>query len=328
MSPSYYPFPSPDAELGFQSPVKPREKSRNVKPGSIRDLLPYYLAYAEHEWHLAPKSVRCYREALERACKILGDIAPQELDFRNIVALKADLHAKHAGAYWTRTIVNSLRSFLRFCQLVLGLQVLDPKAIKLPAIPRRDVVFLTPEEIERFLIAIPVFDKNHRFNLGWLGFRSLVEVLLSTAMRISEALSVKRADINFETGVAQIIGKGNKQRSVFFTPRALGWIKEYVNYRSDDAEWLFVLPDRRPLPYEVVRTRFRTIRRLAGLHKVVTPHILRHTCATTLLFNGCPIGHIKEILGHDRLETTCRYYLGVDKTAAKEAHRKYLSFGV
>jgi hypothetical protein len=53
---------------------------------------------------------------------------------------------------------------------------------------------------------------------------------------------------------------------------------------------------------------------------------LRHTMATTLLFNGCPIGFIKEILGHDNLETTCQYYLGVDKKAAKEAHRKYLSF--
>jgi integrase/recombinase XerD len=60
----------------------------------------------------------------------------------------------------------------------------------------------------------------------------------------------------------------------------------------------------------------------------VTPHILRHTAATQLLFNGCPVGHIKAILGHERLETTCRYYLGLDQRAAKEAHRKYLSYDV
>jgi integrase len=55
---------------------------------------------------------------------------------------------------------------------------------------------------------------------------------------------------------------------------------------------------------------------------------MRHTAATQLLFNGCPIGHIKEILGHERLETTCRYYLGLDHRAAKAAHQKYLRYEV
>lgn len=54
--------------------------------------------------------------------------------------------------------------------------------------------------------------------------------------------------------------------------------------------------------------------------------VLRHTVAMTLLLNGCPIGHIKELLGHERLDTTCRYYLGVDLRAAKEAHRKFLRY--
>ncbi len=64
----------------------------------------------------------------------------------------------------------------------------------------------------------------------------------------------------------------------------------------------------------------------AHLRKKVTAHVLRHTVATTLLFNGCPIGHIKELLGHARLDTTCRYYLGVDVRAAKEPHGKFLRY--
>jgi site-specific recombinase XerD len=55
--------------------------------------------------------------------------------------------------------------------------------------------------------------------------------------------------------------------------------------------------------------------------------VLRHTVATTLLFNGCPIGHIEELLGHEWLDTTCRYYLGLDVRAAKEAHQKFLRYG-
>ena len=73
-------------------------------------------------------------------------------------------------------------------------------------------------------------------------------------------------------------------------------------------------------------TWFQRFRREAGIKKRVTAHVLRHTVATTLLFNGCPIGHIKEILGHENLMTTCNFYLGADKRAAKEAHRQYLDY--
>jgi integrase/recombinase XerD len=71
---------------------------------------------------------------------------------------------------------------------------------------------------------------------------------------------------------------------------------------------------------------FNRYREIAGIHKKITPHLLRHTAATQLLFNGCPIGHIKEILGHERLETTCRYYLGLDNRAAKRAFNQYLVY--
>jgi site-specific recombinase XerD len=71
---------------------------------------------------------------------------------------------------------------------------------------------------------------------------------------------------------------------------------------------------------------FARYRIKAGLTKKVSSHILRHTMATTLLFNGCPIGHIKELLGHERLDTTCRYYLGLDTRAAKAAHQQFLRY--
>ncbi len=305
-------------------PSGPFDKS--IAELTILAVLPQYLAYAEHEWRFSPKTLKSYTEAILRVVKAVGDIRPQQLTLNEVLALKTDLGQKNIGVYWTRGILNALRSFLRFCLIVLNLQVLDPKKITLPRIPKRQVVFLTPEEIEQFISAIPIYDKKRRFNLRWLCFRALVEVLLATGMRISEALRVQRLVVNFETGEAEIVGKGNKQRTIFFTPRAIGWIKEYINRRSDASEWLFVLPSGRSIRYDTVRKWFRRACQRAGLKKKVTPHILRHTCATTLLFNGCPIGHIKEILGHERLITTCEYYLGEDKKAAKDALRKYLQF--
>jgi len=138
--------------------------------------------------------------------------------------------------------------------------------------------------------------------------------------------SIRRTSLNILTGEAKIIGKGNRERVIFFTPRALAWTKEYLNCRRDQSEWLFARANGQAIGYDMVRFAFRFVRRRAGLVKKVTAHILRHTCATILLFNGCPIGHIKELLGHERLDTTCRYYLGLDKRAAKEAHGKFLSY--
>jgi integrase/recombinase XerD len=163
--------------------------------------------------------------------------------------------------------------------------------------------------------------------MKWLCFRTLVEVLLGTGARISEALSLRRSSINFQTGEATIIGKGNKQRVIFFSPRALGWVKEYVSRRKDSGDALFVVDRRgRPLLRPAAVTWFVRYRKMIRFPKPVSAHMFRHTVATTLLFNGCPIGHIKEILGHDRLITTCNFYLGADKRAAKKAHGKYLDY--
>lgn len=320
---------SGDAEMSPSSAM-PRSaisptRADGEQARTIRELLPYYIAFASHEWGFSPRTIKTYVEGIQRVLKVVGDITPEQIDFQRIVAVKADL--AHAGEYHVRQIVNSVRSFLRFSRLVLGLNVMEPKAITMPSIPKREVIFLKPIEIEQFVSAIPAYDeKTKRMDGRWLGFRCLVEVLLATGMRITEALSVKVADVKLDTGEAQIVGKGNKQRTVFFTPRALGWVREFVNRRSDHSEWLFVCPKGAPFTVNTVQKNFRFIRARSELSKRVSPHILRHTCATTLLFNGCPIGFIKEVLGHDRLETTCRYYLGVDKKAAKEAHQKYLNF--
>jgi integrase/recombinase XerD len=155
-----------------------------------------------------------------------------------------------------------------------------------------------------------------------------VEVLLGTGARISEVLSLDRRDVDSRSREVKIIGEGRKQRMLFFTDRALEWLGRYLSRRRDDEEPLFA-PGRSParrLGYDAVKNVFPRVARRARLQKRVTAHVLRHTVATTLLFNGCPIGHIKELLGHERLDTTCRYYLGLDVRAAGEAHRKFLRY--
>ena len=296
------------------------------RPATIAELVPYYLAYAKYELRYAAQTLESCHAHMRRIARSIGNIPPEGLTQGHVMRLKAEAASRGVGAHHTRGMIVTLRSFLRFCQLAAGIATLNPETIKAPRIPRREVVYLTKDEVRQFLSAIPLHGKSGRIKLTWLCCRALAEVLLGTALRISETLSLRRSSINFQTGEAMIIGKGNRERIVFFSPRALAWVKEYLSKRKDSHEALFVLAKKKPVSREAAQDWFRKVRVWSGIKKKVTPHMLRHTAATTLLFNGCPINHIKEILGHTNLETTCRFYLGTDKRAAKEAHRRYMDY--
>jgi integrase/recombinase XerD len=195
---------------------------------------------------------------------------------------------------------------------------------------KREVIYLTNKEVSKFVNAIRIYniqDGVRTINLHGLRFRTLIEVLLGTGMRISEALSVNISDIDFLKGEVMIIGKGNKQRTVFFTKQALWWVKKYIAIRDDNCEALFVThPKATRLKRSDIWRYFKRYTEQAGLDKKITPHILRHTFATNMLYNGCDIFTIKELLGHHDITVTTRAYIGIDKQKIKENHLKYLNY--
>jgi integrase/recombinase XerD len=286
-----------------------------------------FLAFATVELGFAPQTIAKYGECLRQVARWIGDLPVTELSKQHILALKSVMLSRNHSAGRQVCILAAVKRLLMFCQQDLGLPVMQPDSIALPKRPRREVAFLNPAEVERFLSSIEICNQNERPFEAGLRFRALVEVLLGTAMRISEALSLNRQEVDFVNREAVVMGKGNKQRTVFFTERSLFWIKRYLDLRQDAHPALFATQGGRSrLSRTDVWRPFVRCRRLAQIQKRVTPHLLRHTAATQLLLNGCPIGHIKEILGHERLDTTCRYYLGLDRRAAKQAHQKYLVY--
>lgn len=254
---------------------------------------------------------------------------PSSFTRNDLLFLKRRWLEKNLSASRQMSLLLSLRRFLQFCRDQKGVALtFNPDEIKAPTRPRREVVFLTPDEIDLFIATIPLQTNRGEVHHAGLRLRAVIEVLLGSAMRISEALSLNRDSIDFEKREARVIGKGNKERTVFFTDRALKWIRLYLSSRQDESPALFVCQNNKDrLRRDDLWRYFERHRKLAGIKKKLTPHILRHTAATQLLFNGCPVGHIKTILGHERLETTCRYYLGLDQRAAKNAHQQYLHYG-
>ncbi len=285
-------------------------------------LSPQFIDYLQYELSASKETIIKYRNNLswlQRDLYILQ--SPAELKLEHITLLKKRIIERGAGPCRVNSIIFSLRKFLAYCQEVHHLTTLNPKEIKPMKIPKREVTFLTVEEIKQLLESLDPKDIRE------LRMRALMELLLATGMRISEALSVNRNSIDPETKEVLIIGKGNKERTVFLNERALHWIDLYLDRREDSEAPLFITFGtlKRLTRYDLAK-QFRHYAVKAGIAKKITPHILRHTMATLLLKNGCDIRYIQEMLGHSDIETTAKYYLGTDKRSVKEAHSKYLKF--
>ena len=296
-------------------------------PAKLSVLTEKFLLYAQVELQFAPRSLAKYRDCLRHVGLMLGDRPMDSYGRDDLLLLKSKMLAKGHSISRQASILSALKQALRYCVQHEHWEVLDPSAVVIPKRPHREVVYLTPDEVYRFVGIIPLNTVRGDVHTDGLRFRALVESLLGSAVRISELLALDRSQIDFGAREAKIVGKGNKERVVFFSRRAIEWLERYLSFRTDDHPALFVTrggKDRLKQP-DIWRP-FTRYRQKAGMSKRVTPHLLRHTAATQLLFNGCPVGHIKEILGHERLETTCRYYLGLDHRAAKEAHDRFLVY--
>jgi integrase/recombinase XerD len=291
----------------------------------IEKQVPEFLTYCQVERQFSPETIRKYKDCLRQVGKHIGRAAPEEVRKEHVRDLKARLVGRGNSTMRQISILLAFKSYLRYCNLECEIEV-DPAIVTTPRRPRPDVLYLTPAEVEQFVSAIAIKTGDGANQLEGLRFRALVECLLGSAMRISEALSLDRTDIDFDKAEARIVGKGSKPRTVFFTDRALDWIRRYLDARQDHCQAMFVTRDGNRLKRPDIWRFFERYRKLSGIRKHLTAHTLRHTTATQLLMNGCPIGHIKEILGHERLETTCKFYLGLDQKAAKSAHRKFMTY--
>ena len=296
---------------------------------TMEDLLPGFHEYMLVERRFATATINKYEDGLRWFIRDVGNRTVAEIGIQDFISLKARMAARQAQESRVAGVICAVKSILIYARDILQIPVLDLNKIRLPRTPRRDVICLSNEELDQFIAAIPLVTWEGKPRFAGYRLRALVEVLASSGMRISEALSLNRDSINGDVREARIVGKGNKERTVFFNERSMGWISRYVALRMDAGPALFATRSGQRLGINSAEAIFRRTAKYAGMAKAVTPHIIRHTMATNLLRNGCPIGHIKQLLGHQKLETTCRFYLGVLSDAeTKQAHRAYQNFEV
>ncbi len=285
-------------------------------------LIPKFLDYAQFDLKLAKETIGKYKESLGWVTRYLPDVErPAQMTLEDVTRIKKQVAMRGNSEARTNSIIFALRKFLDYCGKRMQIETIDPKTIEPLKIPKREVIYLNKDEIKNLR---DVFDLANKREFR---MRVLVEFLLGTGMRISEALSVNREQINYDSKEIKIVGKGNKERTVFVSDDALGWIKRYLDTRTDDNPAVFItFGEQERLRRGDLAELLRGYGIKAGLQKKVTPHILRHSSATTMMRKGCPLPYIQQLLGHADIKTTAKYYLGVDKQSVKDAHEKYLKF--
>lgn len=153
---------------------------------------------------------------------------------------------------------------------------------------------------------------------------ALIDLLASTGMRVGELVLLNRDDIDFTNRECVVLGKGNKQRKVYFDARAKIHLKNYLQSRTDDNPALFVSLQK---PYNRLQIRGIEIR----LHDLgeklnlcrIHPHKFRRTLATMAIDKGMPIEQVQQLLGHQSVDTTLQYAM-VNQANVKQSHKKFI----
>lgn len=153
---------------------------------------------------------------------------------------------------------------------------------------------------------------------------ALIDLLSTTGMRVGELVRLNRSDLDFEERECVVLGKGSKERVVYFDARSKLHIKNYLANRKDDNEALFVTlksPWTR-VTIGGIESRIRHLGAMVGIKKA-HPHKFRRTLATNAIDKGMPIEQLQKLLGHERIDTTLHYAM-VKQTSVKLAHKKYV----
>lgn len=154
---------------------------------------------------------------------------------------------------------------------------------------------------------------------------AILELLISTGMRVGEITRLNISDMNFQERSCIVLGKGNSEREVYFSAKSKMYIKKYLETRTDDNEALFVslIKPYNRLGISGIEILIRNLGKEANINKV-HPHKFRRTMATMAIDKGMPIEQVQKLLGHIKIDTTMEYAM-VNQSNVKNSHRKYIS---
>lgn len=304
---------------------------------NLSEQIDQFLEYLEIEKNCSKLTIRDYRHYLEVFDKWFTTILPhksiEDLDltmvrkYRVFLANRADIKGQTLKRVTQNYYVIALRSFLRW-MIKNDHKTLEPSKIDLPKTESRSLKFLEKEQVDRLIMA------TDTSKIEGLRDRTMLELLFSTGLRVSELVKLNKDQINLDRKEFGVIGKGGKSRLVFVSDRAAEWIKRYTDKREDFFKPLFIRYSGKVIEDnggEKMRLTARSVERmvkkyvrLSRLPVDATVHTLRHSFATDLLTNGADIRSVQDMLGHKNIATT-QIYTHVTNKQLRDIHKSFHS---
>lgn len=294
-----------------------------------RDWLEPFLAYLEKERRYSPYTIRNYRHAFEGFYHWLeaGGLAERGFDALTARDLR-DYVIESQRSFDRRTLhlhASGLRAFFKYW-LRKGRVKRNPfVGVPLPKLEKKLPKFLTEEQMKR-LLAGPMRLLENGTEDGFTAWRDrlALELLYGGGLRVSELVALDYGAIDFESGVARVLGKGRKERLCPLGAVALAVLKKFRQDFAPDSgvkDPVLITAGRRRMPVRQVQLMMKRYLALADLPHDLSPHKIRHSYATHLLNAGADLRLVQELLGHASLNTT-QVYTHVSVARLKEVYEK------
>lgn len=245
------------------------------------------------------------------------------------LARKADILSyiskRVASGIKSRTTARQISSYRAYFQFLLRTNQIkiDPTLdIEMPRIGRILPKTLTETEVDELLQAPDITDViGHRD-------KAMLELMYATGLRVSELITLKMSQVNFNQGVIRVVGKGNKERLVPIGEESVKWLEDFISTSRTDIlqkqqiDFLFPTKRGQSMTRQTFWYAIKRYSKKAGIRKNISPHGLRHAFATHLLNNGADLRVVQLLLGHSDLSTT-QIYTHIARERLKKLHGEH-----
>ena len=265
-----------------------------------------YLEYLKYNKNYSEKTILNYQLDLIDYFNYLNQecLDYQEVEYDDLMGLFEHFEKLNLSSKSIRRHISSLRGFYKY--LVLKKIVLD-NPFTYVVLPKKET------KLPRYLTYDELLEIFHHMEVKTnydLRNRLILELMYATGVRVSELVNIKISDIDFSNQSILVLGKGSKERIVYYNNVVKKLLEDYLKiYKSFKAKENFLFLNMRgePLTTTGIRYIINQVLKKISFQKHITPHMLRHSFATHLLNNGCDLLTVQELLGHESISTTGIY---------------------
>ena len=276
--------------------------------------------YLRLEKSLSENSIEAYINDVFKLEKFFeekkGDTLPVNVKYSDLKEFLSWFNIENQNARTQSRVLSGIRSFFRFLLIEGEIKENPASLIESPKIGLKLPEVLSVNEIDRMIGAIDLSKREGHRN------KAIIETLYGCGLRVSELVNLRLTDIHYAEGFVMVTGKGNKQRLVPVSNKALKEIDIYKTDRAKlpvihDGNILFLNRRGRKLTRAMIFTIIKDLALKADIRKKISPHTFRHSFATHLIEGGADLRAVQEMLGHESILTT-EIYTHIDRSFLRD----------